>query len=148
MQPGLSTPKPVFFDHPEPSWKKALRQENSETISHTPQLLRGLGLCSSFGQDASEVGEATDRCGLLRAEKPVWLFLAFFLKTLRNPVQVAPVGHLQPWPMGDSSALSCPAPIPGPSPARERHRHEATLDLSSQSPCLLTCSDPWKIATL
>lgn len=92
MQLGLSTPKPVFSDHPEPSWKRALRQENSGTICHIPRLLRGLGLCSSFGRGAGEVVRLLTGVDF-QGQENLSGFLAFFLKTLRNPVQAAPVGH-------------------------------------------------------
>lgn len=77
---------------------------------------------------------------VFKPRKPVWLFLAFFLKALRNSVQVAPVGSPQPRPLGGILAPSRnPHPLPAPRLSRERgggatgsRSHSAEWGLSSR----------------
>lgn len=150
----MCDPKAGTLCSPHPPTRAALEEgaeaeDGGDDPSFPSAAQRSGALCSSFGQDTSQIGEATGRCGFSRPGKPVWLFLAFFLKTLRNSEQVAPVGSPQPWPLGGILAHSSRAPLaPAPrrSRARERQRghtipqQQQSWELSSQSSHLLTHS--------
>lgn len=75
------------------------------TTSHIPQLLGGLGLCvpALAKKTPVKLVRVLISVGFQGQEN---LFGSFFLKTLRNAGQAAPVGSPQPCPLGGSSTPS------------------------------------------